>query len=257
MGTRKIKKLGIMTAMEEEFRLIANSFGCAMTRTVGPRTFHSARSYDVDLTLVTARVGKVAAAVTTSLLINDFNVDAILVVGVAGATSPHVRIGDIVIADRLVQHDIDLKGVLGYERFDIPLLNVREMRCCDRLVAIAQEAGRRAVSSQAYREGVRGFAQHEPNLHVGMIGSGDQFICDRGEKEALVAALPNLACVEMEGAAVAQVCAEHDVPFVVTRIISDAASQEAPVDFGAFIREAASLGSAAFAREFVQGVANL
>ena len=247
--------MGIMTAMEEEFRLIATAFGGSMSRIVGPRTFYSARVQDVELTLVTARVGKVAAAVTTSLLIHDFEVDAILVVGVAGATAPGVRVGDIVVADRLVQHDIDLKGVLGYERFDIPLLNVREMRCCERLVAVAQEAGQRTVSSSAYRNGVRGFAPHQPSLHVGMIGSGDQFICAHGEKEALMAALPHLACVEMEGAAVAQVCVEHGVPFVVTRVISDAASQEAPVDFGAFIREAASLGSEAFVSEFVRSIA--
>jgi adenosylhomocysteine nucleosidase len=252
-----IKKLGIMTAMDEEFRLISNAFGATESRVLGPRTFYSAHFQGVDLSLVTARVGKVAAAVTTSLLIQEHKVDAILVVGVAGATTPAARIGDIVVADRLVQHDIDLKGVMGYQRFDIPLLNAREMRCCERLIGIAQGAGQRAVSSSAYIKGMRGFAAHEPTLHVGLIGSGDQFICDPGEKESLLAALPELACVEMEGAAVAQVCTEHGIPFVVARIISDAASQEAPLDFGAFIREAASVGSEAFVREFVQAVAAL
>jgi adenosylhomocysteine nucleosidase len=168
-----------------------------------------------------------------------------------------VKIGDIVVADRLVQHDIDLKGVMGYQRFDIPLLNSREMRCCERLVGLARGAGEKATASSAYRDGMRGFASHEPSLHVGMIGSGDQFICDPGEKEALLAVLPELACVEMEGAAVAQVCVEHGVPFVVTRIISDAASHHAPIDFGAFIREAASVGSHAFVREFVRAVAGM
>lgn len=252
-----IKKLGIMTAMDEEFRLISSAFGASESRRLGPRTFYSAQFQGLDLTLVSARVGKVAAAVTASLLIQEHKVDAILVVGVAGATAPAVKIGDIVVADRLVQHDIDLKGVLGYQRFDIPLLNSREMRCCERLVGLARGAGEKATASSAYRDGMRGFASHEPSLHVGMIGSGDQFICDPGEKEALLAVLPELACVEMEGAAVAQVCVEHGVPFVVTRIISDAASHHAPIDFGAFIREAASVGSHAFVREFVRAVAGM
>lgn len=250
---KRIKKLGIMTAMEEEFRLIANAFGATQSRVVGPRTFHAGRCKDLDVTLVTARIGKVAAAVTTSVLIHECKVDAIVVVGVAGAAASTVGIGDIVVADRLVQHDIDLKGVMGYERFDIPLLNVREMPCCTELVSLADEAAQRAIRSEAYRTGIAGFGDRAPQRHVGMIGSGDQFICDPDEKNGLLRALPSLMCVEMEGAAVAQVCVEHGVPFVVSRIISDSASQEAPVDFGAFVRDAASIGSAAFVREFVEG----
>lgn len=252
--TARIKKLGIMTAMEEEFSLIAHAFGATDSRVVGPRTFLSARYNNLDLALVSARVGKVAAAVTTSVLIQEYLVDAILVVGVAGAAAPTVRIGDIVVADRLVQHDIDLKGVMGYERFDIPLLNVREMPCCENLVALAERAAERAIGSDAYREGVAVFCEAAPRRHVGMIASGDQFICDSREKGALLEALPSLMCVEMEGAAVAQVCVEHAVPFVVSRIISDSASHSAPIDFGAFVRNAAAVGSAAFVREFVGGL---
>lgn len=243
-----------MTAMDEEFKLISRAFGCTTSRVLGPRTFLSSSYGDLELTLVTARIGKVAAAVTASTLIHEFKVDGILVVGVAGAVNPAVKVGDIVVADRLVQHDIDLKGVLGYQRFDIPLLGVAEMRCCERLVGVARNAAQRAVESETYRNGVRAFVADEPKIHVGMVGSGDQFICESGEKESLVRALPHLTCVEMEGAAVAQVCAEHGVPFVVARIISDAASHSAPIDFGAFIRDAASVGSEAFAREFVRSI---
>ena len=189
---------------------------------------------------------------TASLLIQEFGVDAIVVVGVAGATDSTVRIGDIVIADRLVQHDMDLKGVLGYERFDIPLLGVREMRSCDRLFAAAAEAAKRTIASPSYVNGVRNFSKESPQMHAGVIGSGDVFVCDPGERESLSAAIKDLKCVEMEGAAVAQVCVEHGVPFVVTRIISDEASGHAASDFGAFIEQAASVGSEAFVREFVR-----
>ncbi|MEY4667810.1 MAG: hypothetical protein RL518_509 [Pseudomonadota bacterium] len=249
---RKVAKLGIMTAMEEEFRLIAHAFGFTSSREIGPRSFLSVTHNDLELTLVAARIGKVAAAVTTSVLIQEFGVDAIVVVGVAGATDAHVRVGDIVVADRLVQHDIDLKGVLGYERFDIPLLNVREMRSCDRLFACAIEAAQRAVTSSSYVNGVRNFSKRSPEVHVGVIGSGDVFVCDPGERDSLQAAISDLKCVEMEGAAVAQVCVEHGVPFVVTRIISDEASGDAAIDFGGFIQQAASVGSESFVREFVR-----
>jgi len=254
--THRIRRLGIMTAMEEEFRLIAESFGFATPREIGPRTFLSARYQDVELTLVAARIGKVAAAVATSILIQDYRVDAILFTGVAGATSPHVAIGDIVVAEHLVQHDIDLKGVMGYERFDIPLLNVREMKSCDRLFGIATEAAKQAVESSSYIDGVKNFSKRSPQIHTGVIGSGDVFVCDPGERESLSAAISNLTCVEMEGAAVAQVCVEHGVPFVVTRIISDEASGHAAIDFGAFIQQAASVGSEALVREFVNILAS-
>jgi adenosylhomocysteine nucleosidase len=251
-----IAKLGIMTAMQEEFRLIAGAFGFTTSQDIGPRTFLSATHNDLELTLVAARVGKVAAAVTASLLIQEFGVDAIVVVGVAGATDSTVRIGDIVVADRLVQHDIDLKGVLGYQRFDIPLLDVREMRSCERLFATATEAAKLAAESPAYTNGIRSFSQEQPRVHAGVIGSGDVFVCDPGERDSLSAAISDLKCVEMEGAAVAQVCVEHEVPFVVTRIISDEASGHAAGDFGAFIEQAASVGSAAFVREFVSVLAS-
>ena len=189
---------------------------------------------------------------TASLLIQEFGVDAIVVVGVAGATDGRVRIGDIVVADRLVQHDMDLKGVLGYERFDIPLLGVREMRSCDRLLAVATEAAKRTVVAPSYVNGVRNFSKESPQFHAGVIGSGDVFVCDPGERESLSAAIADLKCVEMEGAAVAQVCVEHGVPFVVTRIISDEASGHAASDFGAFIEQAASVGSEVLVREFVR-----
>jgi len=250
-----IRKLGIMAAMDEEFKLLTHSYGCKVAQSIGPRSFYSSSSQGLELALAVARIGKVASAVTTSLLINEFKVDAILFVGVAGAIDPAVAIGDIVVADRLVQHDIDLKGVLGYQRFDIPLLNVREMRCCGDLVSLAERAARRAVASNEYRVGVGEFCSHEPRAHVGMIGSGDEFICETKKREGLREVLPDLKCVEMEGAAVAQVCVEHEVPFVVVRTISDAASHTAPVDFKAFVARAASVGSESFATEFVRALA--
>ena len=119
------------------------------------------------------------------------------------------------------------------------------------MFATATEAAQRAAVSPSYTNGIRGFSQESPRVHAGVIGSGDVFVCDPGERDSLSAAILDLKCVEMEGAAVAQVCVEHGVPFVVARIISDEAWGHAAGDFGAFIQQAASIGSAAFVREFV------
>jgi len=249
-----IKRLGIMTAMDEEFRHIAEIFPAEASQKIGPRSFHSAKCGDLEIVLVTARIGKVAAAVTTAALIHQFGVDGVLFVGVAGGVDPALTIGDIVIGDRLIQHDIDLKGVLGYSRFQIPLLNVREMVCAPHLVRVAQVAASKVIASSEYARAIEPFSSKAPRSHVGLIASGDTFVCEAVERDALSAAIPGLKCVEMEGAAAAQVCVEHGVPFVVTRIISDHASREAPIDFAAFIRDAASLGSGIFVRNFISSL---
>jgi adenosylhomocysteine nucleosidase len=240
-----------MTAMDEEFRLIAERFDTAKAEAVGPRTFLSTSHKGLELVLVSSRIGKVAAAVTTSILIHQYNVDAILFTGVAGAADSSVRIGDIVVADSLIQHDIDLKGVMGFERFDVPLLGVRQMRCAEELVLVAQEAASKLVLNPEYVRGVGGFTKNLPKVHRGVIASGDTFVCDTKERDDLTSAIPNLKCVEMEGAAVAQVCVEHNVPWVVARIISDEASHEAAIDFGAFVQSAAAVGSELFVRGII------
>jgi len=252
--TTRVRKLGIMTAMDEEFRLIQQAFNFSSCREIGPRRFFTAQHEDIALTLVSSRIGKVAAAVTTSLLLHEYKVDAVLFTGVAGATDPNIRIGDIVVADRLIQHDIDLKGVLGYQRFDIPLLDMREVACHPTLVSIAESAALATLGANDYRREVEIFTSHTPSVHTGIIASGDTFISDTTDRDSLVAGIPGLRCVEMEGAATAQVCIEHGIPFVVARIISDHASGEAPIDFSAFIKNAASVGSEIFVKHFVSSL---
>jgi len=250
-GPEKVRRLGIMTAMDEEFSLIAQRFSGAHSELVGPRKFLRVVRGDHELILVSSRIGKVAAGVTSTLLIDRFNVDSILFTGVAGAATAEVRVGDIVVADALVQHDFDLKGVMGFERFDIPLLGARELACSRELALLAQQAAHSLISNADYRRGVAGFTSHAPHVHRGIIASGDTFICDDDERDELARSITNLKCVEMEGAAVAQVCIEHNVPFAVARIISDEASHQASIDFGAFVQSAAAVGSDLFVESFV------
>jgi adenosylhomocysteine nucleosidase len=112
------------------------------------------------------------------------------------------------------------------------------------------------VQHQEYLQGVGEFTRRSPVFHRGVIASGDTFINSERERDALSASIPQLRCVEMEGAAVAQVCLEHGVPFVVSRIISDHAAEAAPIDIVAFMKSAAAVGSSLFARRFVEALSS-
>jgi adenosylhomocysteine nucleosidase len=241
-----------MTAMNEEFAHLSRHITNASTRDIGPRTFHEGRIHGADVVLVCARIGKVAAATTATALIQSYGVGEILFTGVAGGIAPHVGVGDIVVGKHLVQHDFDIKGLLGCPRFTIPLLNASHIPACERLLDTANRAAESARNDAEYKRALASIVAREPRIHCGTIASGDIFVSSPEEKADLVRNLPDLLCVEMEGAAVAQVCAEHNVPYVVARVISDAANTDAHVDFATFIESVASLASEKIVLEFIQ-----
>ncbi len=247
----RIRRLGVVVAMDEEFARISRRLENPEVVHVGPREFLCAQLHGVEVVCVRCRIGKVAAASTVTTLINRFEVDAVVFTGVAGGVASHARVGDLVIAETLMQHDIDLKGVLGCHRFDIPLLGLARMPCTPELLDIAALSARSVVESAEYRSSIKKFSPHVPQVHSGTIASGDTFICSSREREELVRGIPDLLCVEMEGGAVSQVCREYQVPYVGCRIISDAADIDAPLDFGAFLVSAAAVGSDLFIFTFV------
>jgi adenosylhomocysteine nucleosidase len=249
-----VKRLGIVAAMPQEFDLLASSFIPVRVESVGPRSFLHCVHQGLELVLVVSKIGKVSAAATTTLLIDRYGVDAIAMTGVAGGIGSSVRVGDLVLADALIQHDLDCKGVLGLGRFVVPSLGVDRIAPCKQLGEVAKLAAQAAVSDSAYRVAMQGLSSHPPKLHVGVIGSGDQFVSDSVHRAELVAKIPELLAVEMEGAAVGQVCAEHGVPFVVARVISDTAQGEAAIDFNLFVERAAAVASQVFIREFIERI---
>ncbi len=246
-----VARLGIIAAMPQEFARIADLFERRGSEMIGPRHFLQCAQGETELVLVVSNIGKVAAATTATLLIDRFGVDAVVVTGVAGGVGSGVGIGDIVYASYLVQHDIDLKGVLGFQRFVIPSLGLDRIVTCQKLAELGRDAARAAIIDSQYRAALKEITRREPRMHVGVVGSGDRFIGDAGERTELLAQIPDLLAVEMEGAAIAQVCAEHEVPFIVARVISDTAQGDAPADFGAFIERVAAAASEVFVRELV------
>ncbi len=224
--------IGIIGAMPEEVEAILASIKNVSIDVRGSREYHCGTLEGQNVVVVLSRVGKVAAASTATTLINHFAAKSIIFTGVAGGVAPHIRIGDVVIATSLIQHDLDASAIMRFKKFEIPLLGVTEIQTDSVLRGRARRACERFVAGDPRHRGAK--------VYEGIIASGDQFIFDKRKSESLCSEIPGLLAVEMEGAAVAQVCYEWKVPFVIVRSISDNADHNSIVDFPRFVQEVAA-----------------
>lgn len=238
--------LGVMSAMDEELAAVLAAADVDEAVTIGPRVFHRVRRGDRQAILVVSRIGKVAAATTATILLERFGCTAVVMTGVAGALDPGLEVGDVVVADALVHHDLDARPL--FARHEVPLL-ARDRLPTDAALsaALARAAAALAAAPPA---ALTDLGLTAPRVHRGLVASGDQFLSSTAAVEAVRAALPDALAVEMEGAAVAQVCHEHGVPVAVARVVSDRADHGAPVDFARFV--AAACGP--YARALVDAV---
>ncbi|GGG09393.1 5'-methylthioadenosine/adenosylhomocysteine nucleosidase [Paenibacillus abyssi] len=209
-------KIGIVGAMVEEIELLHKHTDVTNTIHKAGITFYEGRFHDKDIIFGKSGVGKVNAAVCTQVLI-DMGVDCILFTGVAGALDPELEIGDIVISTSCLQHDMDVTP-LGFARGVIPFQEVSDFNADPRLIELAEQASERLFNGR-YRKG--------------KILSGDQFVASRETVKELYEDLGG-TCTEMEGAALAQVCAMNGIPYVVIRSMSDKADGSAHVNFEEF-----------------------
>lgn len=247
--------VGIIGAMHEEVaHLIAGMSAQSgyLRRQVGMRDYHVGRFASQPCVVVLARIGKVAAAVTAVTLIREFGVTDIIFTGLAGGLATCGRVGDIVLATRLVQHDLDARPL--FPQYEVPLLGRAEFAVDSslhgELAQAAQAFFTHDFPSALPAATCAAFGIEAPSVHSGLILSGDQFIGDPGEAVRLTTAFPEALAVEMEGAAVAQVCHEYERPFAVLRTISDRADANAHVDFGKFLASVASVYSDGILRQF-------
>lgn len=227
--------IGIIGAMPQEINGIIPLIQNPLEVTIGRRTYTHGTINGIRVVLVFSRWGKVAAAATAATLINEFKVSRIIFMGVAGGIASELNIGDVVVASRLIQHDMDARPLM--EQFQIPLLGKKFLDAD----AVFNVKAHNSIKALIKRYAVPGYS---PKVVVGDIASGDRFFATATEKQELLTKLPTIQCVEMEGAAVAQVCYEHDVPVTVIRIISDTADEQSPADFMQFIETVASTFSA-------------
>lgn len=237
-------KIGLMGAMLEEVAGIRPQIQNAQTREIGGRSYITGIWNGVEIVLVFSRWGKVAAASTATTLLDRFGVDGILFIGVAGAANPQLKVGDVVISSELLQHDMDASPLPGLERFEVPLLGkIRFPAALEWVDMASMETARYLHAEFAEEISIElrtEFGLSQPACVTGLVASGDQFIGDPAIVARLRDLLPDLLCVEMEGAAVAQVCYEHERPFVVIRVISDSADHSAAVDFQRFVTAVAT-----------------
>lgn len=232
-----------MGAMPEEIEGIVALLDNCTTLSMGKRTYYSGKINDIAVVVVFSRWGKVAAATTVATMIHEFKITELLFTGVAGAISPDLKIGDIVVGKRLIQHDMDARPLM--QQYEIPLLSKIYFETDSTHFSKAQKAvfdifenkNLHAVISET---DLKKFNIIEPKILVGDIASGDQFFSSNKQKEALHSQLPDVLCVEMEGAAVAQVCSEYEIPFSIIRTISDTADDKSHIDFPSFIEKIAS-----------------
>jgi len=232
-----------MAAMQEEIDTLLKELP-ADSEVVddGRRTYHSGHLWGTPVVVAFSRWGKVAAATTATHLISDFCVAEILFTGVAGASQPWLKIGDIVVGARLWQHDMDARPF--FPRHEIPLLGRTSFASDEKRrnqLLQAAAAFLRDDLPKATSEATRAaFHIQSPKAIEGDIASGDKFFAHRAELVDLLLRLPTIAAIDMESAAVAQVCHEYSVPFTVVRTISDAADESAAHDFPRFLRQVAS-----------------
>jgi adenosylhomocysteine nucleosidase len=210
--------IGIIGAMDEELALLLSKMEIEKVYEKANMKFNLGRIYDKEVVVVRCGIGKVNAAVCAQILVDDFKADCVVNVGIAGGLGKDVCPGDVVIAENLVQHDMDATAfgdILG----QVPRLNTYDFKCDNELVQKAKDACNSVLEDK--------------NSFAGRIVTGDQFVSDPDKSKWLVDKFEALAC-EMEGGSIAQVCYLNSVPFVVIRSISDNANTGAHMEYEKF-----------------------
>ena len=229
--------------MHEEIAALRPCLEGLRTERRAGRDFHLGRLDGHDVILVRCGIGKVAAATTTAVLLDVFDAAALLFTGVAGGLAKSVRVGDIVVATTLLQHDMNAEPL--FPRWEVPLTGRARFDADAAWSARLAQASRALASTNTHAV--------DAAIHQGLVVSGDRFVATHAESDELRALLPDALAVEMEGAAVAQVCHAFARPFGVVRTISDRADDAAHGDFQRFVRDVA----APYSRDIVRAALRL
>jgi adenosylhomocysteine nucleosidase len=259
-----MSRIAIVAAMHEELSALLAAMPDEAPVRRGGREFWVGHLDGHDVVAVLSRVGKVAAATTATLLVSEFEVDRAIFTGTAGGLHERARVGDIVVADALLQHDLDASPI--FPRYEVPLYGLDRFHA-DRSLSSALATASRAVLDEAARNAgaaeadadagfdcnlLLSFGIASPQVHTGLIVSGDRFVATAAEGADLRRRLPEALAVEMEGAALAQVCHDFDVPFAVVRTVSDRADDSAHIEFDRFVKQVASRYSLAIVRRWLR-----
>jgi adenosylhomocysteine nucleosidase len=215
------------------------------------RDFWQGDLHGQRVVLALSKIGKVAAATTATALIERFGVQRMVFTGVAGGLGVGVNVGDVVVGQDFVQHDMDASPL--FPRYEVPLYGKTRFDGDTALTTALFEAARVALTGRHVNQ-----TYPAAKAHLGLIASGDRFVSGADESTALRAALlaanHDVLAVEMEGAAVAQVCHDYGIPFAAVRTISDRADDTAHVDFPSFIDQVASKYAQVIVERFLKSL---
>lgn len=213
-------KIGIIAAMPEELAYLLQHLEDAREEKVLGNSYHTGKVGSVELVLVESGIGKVMSAMSVAILADHFQVDALINTGSAGAVATGIAVGDVVIADKLCYHDVDVTA-FGYDYGQMarqPLYFESDKK----FISLIQES----------------LSKLEQTWHLGLIATGDSFVAGEDKIKVIKEHFPQVLAVEMEGAAIAQAAHALNLPFLVVRAMSDNANHEASVSFDEFIVEA-------------------
>ena len=215
-------KIVIIGAMEQEITLIKAKIKDCQTQKVNYLEVYTGTIDSNEVILVQCGIGKVASASATALLISEFSPDAVINTGSAGGFDPELDIGDVVIASELLHHDVDVTH-FGYELGQVPQMP-HHYQSDQKPVDCAQKI----IDSML-----------DVKVNTGLVCTGDSFVGSDEAAAKIKSNFDNMQAVEMEGAAIAQVCHLMNTPFVVIRSLSDIAGKTSTVSFEAYLETAA------------------
>jgi adenosylhomocysteine nucleosidase len=215
-------KIAIIGAMEEEVTILRDKIEDREETVIANCEFSTGRLNGADVILLKSGIGKVNAAMSTAILLERFRPDYVINTGSAGGFLSTLNVGDVVISNEVVHHDVDVTA-FGYEYGQVPGMPAR-YKADETLVKIAEQNAKQIKDIQVV---------------TGLIATGDSFMNDPARVEFVHGKFPDLCAVEMEAAAIAQVCTQFAVPFVIIRALSDIAGKESDVSFEQFLDTAA------------------
>jgi len=229
-----MSKIAIMGAMPEEIEPLLGRVENVKKVEYANNSYYEATYQGKELVIAYSKIGKVFSSLTASTLIEKFGCSTLLFSGVAGAINPELHIGDLIIADKLAQHDLDIT-VFGHPHGYVP----------EGAVFVESDSALRELAKKvATKNGLK--------LIEGTIATGDQFVASNERKEFILSTFQADA-IEMEGASVAVVCDALNVPFFILRAISDTANDDAGIDFDEFMVGSAKI-SANFILDMVENI---
>ena len=239
-------RTGIIAAMESEIRDLSASLDHERTERIAGREIHYGALEGLPVALVLCGCGKVNAALSATLLAGHTKVDKILVTGVSGGLAEGLKVGDIVIGNSFIQHDMDTRPL--FPLHEIPFEGFSLIESDPELRHLLSGAARTMLRTSQ----PPGLEQAE--VFEGLVVSGDQFLSSTEARNRVLESLPKACAVDMESAAIAQVCRAADLPLGVMRVISDSADGSAHIDFAEFVEKSASKACAETVRHALRAL---